>query len=81
MVPTCKVPIERKVPNGPKQAPFMDVAQLLCRYCKRTDIYYSTWSFESVAKISQFQFLDPPPQHTLTILGRGIKKLLDPPTH
>ena len=26
----------------------------LCRYRKRTDIYYSTWSFENVAKICQF---------------------------
>ena len=33
----------------------------LCRYRKRTDIYYSTWNFENVAKNSQFQFLDPPP--------------------
>ena len=29
---------------------------LLCRYCKRTDIYYSTWSFENVAKIASFSF-------------------------
>ena len=33
----------------------------LCRYRKRTDIYYSTWSFENVAKNCQFQFLEPPP--------------------
>ena len=32
----------------------------LCRYRKRTDIYYSTWSFENVAKSCQFKFLDPP---------------------
>ena len=32
----------------------------LCQYRKRTDIYYSTWSFENVAKNCQFQFLDPP---------------------
>ena len=34
--------------------------RLLCRYRKRTDIYYSTWSFENVAKNCQFQFLAPP---------------------
>ena len=33
----------------------------LCQYRKRTDIYYSTWSFENVAKNCQFQFLDTPP--------------------
>ena len=33
----------------------------LCWYHKQTDIYYSTWSFENVAKYCQFQFLDPPP--------------------
>ena len=38
-----------------------EVMYLLCRYRKRTDIYYSTWRFENVAKICQFQFLDPPP--------------------
>ena len=35
---------------------------LLCRYRKRTDIYYSTWSFENVTKNCQFQFLDPLPK-------------------
>ena len=40
-----------------------NLPQLLCRYRKRTDIYYSTWSFENVAKNCQFQFLDPHPLH------------------
>ena len=39
------------------------VPSLLCWYCKWTDIYYSTWSFENVAKICHFQFLDPPKTH------------------
>ena len=43
---------------------------LLCRYRKRTDIYFSTWIFENVAKNCQFQFLDPPPP-TLKKLGWG----------
>ena len=40
-------------------------------------------SFENVAKICQFQFLDPPPQNThANNLGEGYKKFLDPPnTH
>ena len=33
-----------------------------------------TLEFENVAKICQFQFLDPSPPHTLTIFGEGIKK-------
>ena len=37
---------------------------LLCQYHKQTDIYYSTWCFETIAKICQFQFLDPPQKHT-----------------
>ena len=40
----------------------------LCRYRKRTDIYYSTWSFENVAKNCQFQFLDPPPPKIALLL-------------
>ena len=28
----------------------------LCRYRKRTDIYYSTWSFENVEKFASFNF-------------------------
>ena len=50
----------------------------LCRYCKRTDIYYSTWSFENVAKICQLKFLDPPP-HTLKNFQGGYKKDFRPP--
>ena len=38
-------------------------------------------SFENVAKIYQFQFLDPPLKtHTNNFLG-VIKQFLDPPTH
>ena len=51
--------------------------QSLCRYRKRTDIYYSTWSLENVSESCQFQyFRHPPPQkQTLTIFwGGGCKK-------
>ena len=62
----------------------------LCQYHKWTDIYYLTWSFENVAKIYQFQFLELgggamkvfrplPKTHTLTIFQGGYKKFLDPP--
>ena len=51
---------------------FIQQKSFLCRYRKQTNIYYSTWSFENVAKICQCQFLDPPKTHTLTIWG-GIK--------
>ena len=44
----------------------------LCRYRKRTDIYYSTWSFENVSKNCQFQFLDP---HSCTL--KFLSFLLD----
>ena len=33
-----------------------------------TDIYYSTWSFENVAKNFQCQFLDPPPKLPVSVL-------------
>ena len=39
------------------------VKSFLCQYHKQTNIYYSTWSFENVAKICPFQVLDPLP-HT-----------------
>ena len=45
------------------------VNTLLCRYRKRTDIYYLTWSFENVAKNCQFQFLDPPPHNIVKSNG------------
>ena len=48
----------------------------LCRYRKRTDIYYWTCSLENVAKICHFQVLDPP-KHTLAIFG-GYKKFYTP---
>ena len=43
------------------------IEHLLCRYRKRTDIYFSTWSFENVAKNCQFQFLDPSPKILLPV--------------
>ena len=55
---------------------------LLCRYRKRTDIYYSTsWSFENVAKNCQFQFLDlpPPPKILLPVSELPVTVLRPPP--
>ena len=48
----------------------------LCQYCKWTNIYYSTWGFENVAKNCQFQFLDHPlhqnlPFQSFQIWGGG----------
>ena len=67
-----KITLEASVYAGHHTFIYMH-GQLLCRYRKRTDIYYSMWSFENVAKICQFQFLDPPPPHTKN-LG-GYKKM------
>ena len=54
-------------------------SELLCRYRKRTDIYYSTWSFENLP-VSVFR--PTPKTHTLTIFGGGYKKVYRPPnTH
>ena len=48
--------------QGTERKPESDVNRgtLLCRYRKRTDIYYSTWSLENVSKSCQFQFFRPP---------------------
>ena len=52
----------------------------LCRYRKRTDIYYSTWSLENVSKSCQFQFFrPPPPKQTLTIFGGVSENFFRPP--
>ena len=56
---------------------------LLCRYRKRTDIYYSTWSLENVSESCQFQyFRHPPPQkQTLTIFWGGVRNFFRPPPY
>ena len=51
---------------------------LLCWYHKQTDIYYSTWSFENVAKNCQFQFLDPP-KILLPVSELPVSVFIDPP--
>ena len=63
---------------------------LLCQYCKQTDIYYSTRSFENVAKNCQFQFLDPsklpvsvfrPPQILLPVSELPVSVFRPPPKY